>query len=226
MNGQVNTITQGTTTHTTTLDPTWRLRTWATSADSTATQTSHYSSDTDSPSWISENTANTNWTRNIPGIDGLLAATEPNAGPITYQLSNLHGDVAATADASGSITTTADYQEFGTPRSGTTNRYGWLGVHQRQGDTSSGDILMGARTYVPSVGRFLQVDPVAGGSASSTITQAVIPLTAPTYLGPRCMLRESAASRTFGATSSLISTSPDIACLSGGERILWGSTRS
>ncbi len=166
-NDRVNTITQGTVTHTATIDPAWRLNTWATSADSTATQTSHYVDDGDSPAWISENTANSVWTRNISGVDGLLAATEPSSGPLTYQLSNLHGDIAGTADGSGNVITTSDYQEFGTPRNGVTVRYGWVGGYERRGDTTSGVILMGQRLYVPVLGRFLEVDPDPAGSANA-----------------------------------------------------------
>jgi RHS repeat-associated protein len=165
-NDQVNTLTQGTVTHTATLDPTWRIRTWATSADSTATQTDHYASDTDVPAWISENTANTAWTRMITGADGSAAATQPSTGSIVYQLANLRGDTCATADSGGSILTTADYQEYGAPRAGTTTRYGWLGSFERQADATTGAVLMGARVYAPTIGRFLQVDPVSGGSAN------------------------------------------------------------
>jgi RHS repeat-associated protein len=46
-------------------------------------------------------------------------------------------------------------------------RHGWLGAHQRPtvGDTS-GVIRMGVRLYHPGLGRFLQVDPIEGGSAN------------------------------------------------------------
>ncbi|NTW40783.1 MAG: hypothetical protein HGA44_13025, partial [Cellulomonadaceae bacterium] len=46
-------------------------------------------------------------------------------------------------------------------------RYGWLGAAQRSADTPSGTVLMGVRLYSPVIGRFLQVDPVPGGSASA-----------------------------------------------------------
>ena len=175
-NGSVDTITQASVTRTATLDPANRVLTWATSADSTATQTDHYSGDSDGPSWISENTANTTWTRNIPGADGLLDATQASTGSITYQLQNLHGDIAGTAGSSGTIGTTSDYQEFGAPRSGGSGRYGWLGGAQRQTDTTSGVVLMGVRLYAPLLGRFIEVDSIAGGSLNAYDYAAQDPL--------------------------------------------------
>ncbi len=46
-------------------------------------------------------------------------------------------------------------------------RYGWLGAAQRSADTPAGVLLMGVRLYHPAIGRFLQVDPVAGGAAGA-----------------------------------------------------------
>ncbi|MDQ0934323.1 RHS repeat-associated core domain-containing protein [Streptomyces turgidiscabies] len=46
-------------------------------------------------------------------------------------------------------------------------RYGWLGGKQRSSETAIGDILMGVRLYDQKNGRFLQTDPVPGGSATA-----------------------------------------------------------
>ncbi|KJY17225.1 hypothetical protein VR46_44960, partial [Streptomyces sp. NRRL S-444] len=45
-------------------------------------------------------------------------------------------------------------------------RYGWLGANQRSTETAGGLTLMGVRLYSPAVGRFLSIDPIAGGSCN------------------------------------------------------------
>jgi RHS repeat-associated protein len=93
---------------------------------------------------------------------------------VTLQLANLHGDIAATLPVGASSPAqlaVTDTTEYGLPRTApaagsTQARYGWLGTHQRDTSTPGGLTLMGVRLYTPTVGRFLTVDPIEGGSAN------------------------------------------------------------
>ncbi|MDX6635885.1 MAG: hypothetical protein QOF06_2088 [Solirubrobacterales bacterium] len=130
------------------------------------TEVFHYDTASDSPSWTERGST---WTRNIGGINGELAAVQESGKEIELQLTNLHGDVSATAALSPTATelkTAPRFDEFGNPTGNSAGRFGWLGGKQRRTELSSGVIQMGIRSYVPSLGRFLTPDPVFGGSAN------------------------------------------------------------
>jgi RHS repeat-associated protein len=75
--------------------------------------------------------------------------------------------VTVAPDASAGPLQTYSYDEFGVPAdTSAVNRYGYLGGKERATETATGAIAMGARSYVPTIGRFLQPDPVDGGSAN------------------------------------------------------------
>ena len=135
----------------------------------TADVISHYSGPEASPAWT-QNSSGTEWTRNIGGINGNLAAIQYNGAAPVLQLTNLHGDIIATAELSETATglaATADATEFGVPATNLPPKYSWLGAIELPTELPSGAISMGARSYVPQLGRFLQPDPIPGGSVNA-----------------------------------------------------------
>src|SRR6185437_10785387 len=121
----------------------------------------------DSPSWTE---LGSTWIRNIVGIGGELAAIQESNGTTVFKLTDLHGDVVASASSNPSVTellSTNRFDEFGEPVSGNAGRFGWLGGQERRTELPSGVVQMGARSYVPQLGRFLTPDPELGGSPNA-----------------------------------------------------------
>ncbi|MFJ6737403.1 DNRLRE domain-containing protein [Streptomyces sp. NPDC091279] len=127
------------------------------------TATNHYADDTDSPTWTTDSSGTI--TRSVADVAGALGATTSASGAIILQLSDLHGDMTVTLATATTTATAYSYDEYGNTTN--TSRYGWQGNSRVASDTPTGLTLMGLRLYNPTTGRFLQTDPVTGGSATS-----------------------------------------------------------
>jgi RHS repeat-associated protein len=160
-NGQTNTYD---------LDPTGRTSEIVSTGKATSDTISHYAGPDDSPAWSVE-VPSGHWTRDVRGINGALAALQSSAGSTELELPDLHGDIVATASPSESETKlhpSPEASEYGVPREGSTpEKFSWLGADQLSTELPTGVIAMGTRSYVPELGRFLQEDPVPGGSANA-----------------------------------------------------------
>ncbi|HEX7279068.1 MAG TPA: RHS repeat-associated core domain-containing protein [Solirubrobacterales bacterium] len=166
-NDMTATQTQNGVTNTYQLDSALRHRQRLQAGGLEGTEVFHYAGPGDSPSWTQRGST---WTRSIVGIGGELGATQESGKEVELQLTNLHGDVVAKAALNPAVTElkgTFSSDEFGNPIGAGAGRFGWLGGKQRQTELGSGVIQMGARSYVPSIGRFLTPDPIFGGSANA-----------------------------------------------------------
>ncbi|NOL39347.1 hypothetical protein HPO96_03720 [Kribbella sandramycini] len=148
------------------------IETVTTSGDTTtvATTVSHYTDESDSPTWTTLGNSVERYVDFGTGL-GMTATADGAALP----LGNPHGDIVTTVSVpapestSTGIDSWSNFDEYGVASgaaaSATRSSYGWLGANQRS-TTSTGLILMGARVYNPATGGFGSTDPVRGGNAN------------------------------------------------------------
>jgi YD repeat-containing protein len=152
------------------LDPVGRVRETVSGAQAAV---AHYDGPGEAVAWTSEGEGKAK--RNIPGIDGSLAATQTNGETPVMQLRDLQGDVVATiGDKAGETKLLSTYNstEFGVPNAGKAPpKFAYLGALGVESSFSTGVITYGATSYVPQTGRALQSEAVeapgvGGGSGA------------------------------------------------------------
>ncbi len=131
-----------------------------------------YTGDGDTPDFA---VSGTNIVERYYSLPGGAMVTARATGSV-WSYTNIHGDVVAIADGNGvkqgaTLSYDPDGNGLGKSIDNAKNSYdfGWLGGSERGSDTqfSPNIIEMGARMYAPGLGRFLEVDPVEGGTPNS-----------------------------------------------------------
>ncbi len=146
-----------------TYDPSGRTEKTVSEGTTKATMVNHYAGPGDAVS-LTEEEEGKGWTRDIPGIDGALAATQHNSEAAVLQVHDLEGDIIGTAAVSETETklrTTYNPTEFGVPVNGAPpTEFSWLGAGGLATEQASGAANLGGGSYVPQLGAVLQTAPI------------------------------------------------------------------
>jgi len=131
-----------------------------------------YCGGSDSPCVTLDNANNV--LEKVIGLAGGVTLTKASTNQ-SWGHPNIHGDITAQTDATGAKQgATSLYDPYGQSLTAPPDQltgnldYGWLGQNQRptEHETTFNTIEMGARQYLPGLGRFIETDPIEGGSAN------------------------------------------------------------
>jgi len=144
-------------------------------------------------------------------LPGGVIYTWRTAAPV-WSYPNLHGDLALTTDSTGTKQgPTRVWNPWGQAITVTGEQdnsigemdYGWHGTAQRPLEHQTGaipTIEMGARQYDPALGRFLETDPIEGGTPNDYVHPGD-PINGSDLTGENMRRNQLAWCNTFGATA-------------------------